>query len=210
MRLISPLVQPVAAEVLEEWARSGAVGLTLALTDPEPLAESIEAALQLGLHLEVSGGLEGRERLAEPLLADGHRLVFRGFGLADSARDPAWDPRLARLLALAHGAEVWVKLSGIGRVLDGWAKTAAARMLEELGPKHLLWGSEWPHVAASHAYALMRRHLSGLRNSSQTKTPEDGSLARRLRPSTDFGELRPGHLPQGPHMHRPPESRVRR
>lgn len=33
----------------------------------------------------------------------------------------------------------------------GWA--AAARILQELGPKQLLWGSEWPHVAAAHAYA---------------------------------------------------------
>lgn len=153
VRLIPPLVQPVAPEVLEEWARSGAIGLALILTDSDPLAQSLEAALQLGLHLEVSGGLEGRERLAELLLADGHRLVFRGFGLADNTRDPAWDPRLARLLALAQGAEVWVKLSGIGGVPDGWANTAAARMLQELGPKQLLWGSEWPHVAAAHAYA---------------------------------------------------------
>lgn len=153
VRLIPPLVQPLAPEVLDGWARSGAVGLTLTLTDPDPLAESLEAALQLGLHLEVSSGLEGREQLAELLLADGHRLVFRDFGLADSARDPAWDPRLARLLALAKGAEVWVKLSGIGRVPDGWAQAAAARMLQELGPKQLLWGSEWPHVAAAHAYA---------------------------------------------------------
>lgn len=51
VRHIPPLVQPVAPEVLEEWARSGAVGLTLSLTDPDPLAESIEAALQLGLAL---------------------------------------------------------------------------------------------------------------------------------------------------------------
>lgn len=153
VRLVPPLAQPLAPEVLEEWGRSGAVGLTLTLADPDPLAESLEAALQLGLHLEVSGGIEGRERLAELLLADGHRLVFRGFGLADSTRDPAWDTRLARLLALAQGAEVWVKLSGIGRVPDGWAEAAAARMLQELGPKQLLWGSEWPHVAAAHAYA---------------------------------------------------------
>lgn len=152
-RFVPPLVQPLAPEVLEEWARSGAVGLALTLTDPDALAESLEAALQLGFHLEVSGGLEGREHLAELLLADGHRLVFRSFGLADSTRDPAWDPRLARLLALATGAEVWVKLSGIARVADGWAQAAAARMLQELGPKQLLWGSEWPHVAAAHAYA---------------------------------------------------------
>lgn len=173
VRLTPPLVQPQAPEMLEEWARLGAVGLTLTLTDPDPLAESIEAALQLGLHLEVSGGLEGREHLAERLLADGHPLVFRGFGLADSTRDPAWDPRLARLLALAKGAEMWVKLSGIGRVADSWAHAAAGRMLQELGPKQLLWGSQWPHVAAAHTPTRhpMRRHLSGLRSSSQTRTP---------------------------------------
>lgn len=153
VRLIPPLVQPLAPEVLEEWARSGGIGLALTLTDSDPLAESLEAALQLGLHLEVSGSLEGRERLAELPLADGHRLVFRGFGLAGSTRDPAWDPRLARLLALAQGAEVWVKLSGIGRIPDGWARAAAAKMLQELGPKQLLWGSVWPHIGAAHAYA---------------------------------------------------------
>lgn len=77
-------------------------GLALTLEDADPLAESLEAALQLGLHLEVSGGVEGREHLAEQLLADGHRLVFRGFGLADSASDPAWDSRLERLLGSAR------------------------------------------------------------------------------------------------------------
>ncbi|MCA6113115.1 amidohydrolase family protein [Bradyrhizobium cenepequi] len=46
-----------------------------------------------------------------------------------------------------------MKPSGIGRVPDGWAQTATGRMLEELGPERLLWGSEWPHVTAAHAYA---------------------------------------------------------
>ncbi|WP_247831224.1 hypothetical protein [Bradyrhizobium sp. 200] len=74
VRLIPPLVQPVASEVLEGWGRSGAVGVALTLEDPDPLAESLEVALQLGFHLEVWGGVEGREHLAELLLADGHRL----------------------------------------------------------------------------------------------------------------------------------------
>ncbi|VIO79185.1 amidohydrolase family protein [Bradyrhizobium ivorense] len=153
VRLVPPLVQPLAPEILEQWGRSGAVGLALSLDAPDRLAESLEAALQLGFHLEVSSGVEGRERLIEQLLADGHRLVFRDFGLADTIRDPTWDPRLERLLALAEAAEVWVKLSGIGRVPDDWAKAAAARLLKELGPEQLLWGSEWPHVTAAHAYA---------------------------------------------------------
>ncbi|MGX1350630.1 putative TIM-barrel fold metal-dependent hydrolase [Bradyrhizobium elkanii] len=153
VRIIPPILKPVAPEVLEAWGRSGAAGLALTLDDPDELAECFETALQLGFHLEVSGGLEGRERLAELLLADGHRLVLREFGLADSTRDPAWDPRLERLLALAEGAEVWVKLSGLGRVPDAWARAAAGRLLEGLGPKQLLWGSEWPNVTAAHAYA---------------------------------------------------------
>lgn len=126
-----------------------------------------------------------------------HPLVLRGFGVADSARDPAWDPRLARLLALAQGAEVWMKLSGIGRVADSWAQAAAAKMLEELGPKQLLWArsgrTSQPPTPTRHP---MRRRLSGLRSSSQTRTPEGESSARRLRPFTDFGELRTGHLPK--------------
>ncbi|TWB87293.1 putative TIM-barrel fold metal-dependent hydrolase [Bradyrhizobium macuxiense] len=153
VRLIPPLVQPLAPWVLEQWSRSGAVGLAVTLDDVDLLAESLEAALELGFHLEISGGVEGRERLAELLLADGHRLVFRDFGLADSTRDPSWDPRLQRLLSLAADAEVWVKLSGIGRVPDDWAKSAADKLLEELTPEQLLWGSEWPHVMAAHAYA---------------------------------------------------------
>ncbi|MCC8954329.1 amidohydrolase family protein [Bradyrhizobium sp. Pear77] len=153
VRLIPPLVRPLAPAILEEWSRSGVAGLALTLDDHDSLAESLEAALQLGFHLEVSGGVEQRERLAELLLADGHRLVFRDFGLADSTRDPTWDPRVERLLALAEGAEVWVKLSGIGRVPDCWAKAAADRLLEGLGPDQLLWGSEWPHVTTAHAYA---------------------------------------------------------
>ncbi|MGY2803919.1 amidohydrolase family protein [Bradyrhizobium sp. USDA 4506] len=153
VRVIPPLVQPVEPGILGEWSRSGAVGLTLTLDDPDALAESLEAALQLGFHLEISGGIKERERVAEQLLADGHRLVFRDFGLAHSARHPACDQRLDRLLALAAGAEVWVKLSGIGRVPDDWARAAASRLLRELGPGQLLWGSEWPHLTAAHAYA---------------------------------------------------------
>lgn len=207
VRLIPPLVQPLAPEVLEEWARSSAVGLAqLTLTDPDPLAEPLEAALQLDFHLEVSGGLEGRERLAELLLADGHRLVFRGFGLADSARDPACDPRFARLLAVAQGAELWVKLSG--------SNTSQMAGREQLQP-------EWCRSSGRHSSAgarsgrtwqpprparhSMRRHLSALRNSSQTRTPEGESLARRLRPFTDFDKLRPGHLPKWPNEHHPLE-----
>lgn len=151
VRVIPPLVQPLAPEVLEEWARSGAVGLALTLTDPNPLAESIEAALQLGFHLEVSVGLERREHLAEPLLADGHRLVFRGFGLADSARDPAWDPRLARPLAVAKGAGVFEAVGDrtprrLG--LGSRSQDAAGARAETAAPS-----SQWPHVAAAHAYA---------------------------------------------------------
>lgn len=55
VRVVPPLAQPLAPEVLEEWARSGAVGLTLTLSDPDPLAESLKAALQLGFHLERVG-----------------------------------------------------------------------------------------------------------------------------------------------------------
>lgn len=148
--------------------------------------------------------------LAELLLADGHRLVFRGFGLADSARDPAWDPRLPRLLALAQGAKVWVKLSAIGRFPDGWAKTAAARMLQELGPRQLLWGSEWPRVAAAHAYApSYAQTLEWLAELVPDEGARGRSSARRLRPFTDFDELRPGHLPKGPNEASSTEPRVR-
>ncbi|MGL3210546.1 amidohydrolase family protein [Bradyrhizobium sp. BR 1433] len=154
VKVVPPLLQPVEPGVLEEWSRSGATGLTLTLDDPDAMAESLEAALQLGFHLEISGGIKGREGVAEQLLADGHRLVFRDFGLAQGAFHPACcDQLLDRLLALAAGAEVWVKLSGIGRVPDDWAKAAASRLLQELGPEQLLWGSEWPHLTAAHAYA---------------------------------------------------------
>ncbi|MGY4319395.1 hypothetical protein ACVWW1_008722 [Bradyrhizobium sp. JR3.5] len=78
---------------LSSWssgARSSAVGLAQALDDPDPLAESFKAALELGFDLEVSRGVAGRERLVKLLMAKGHGPVFRDFGLADSTRDPAW------------------------------------------------------------------------------------------------------------------------
>ncbi|UPJ47910.1 amidohydrolase family protein [Bradyrhizobium sp. 200] len=112
-------------------------------------------------------------------------LVFRGFGLAESARDPVWDPRLERLLAFAKSAEVWVKLSGIGRVPDDWAQAAVGRMLDELGPEQLLWGSEWPHVMVAHAYApSYAESLKWLGEVIPTSRPDGRSLARRLLPST--------------------------
>lgn len=82
---------------------------------------------------------------------------------------------------------MWVNLSGIGRVADGWAQAAAARMLQELGPKQLPRArsgrTSQPPTLTRHP---IRRHLSGLRNSSQMRTPEGGSSARRLLPFTDF------------------------
>ncbi|WP_024510680.1 amidohydrolase family protein [Bradyrhizobium sp. ARR65] len=147
-RFVPPLVQPLAPEVLEEWRRSGAAGWRSPsmIWIPWPSPSGL-------LQWASTWKCPADERKAELLLADGHRLVFPGFGHADSTRDPAWDVRLDRLLALAKGAQVWVKLSGIGRVTDRWAQAVAGRMLEELAPERLLWAPEWPHITAAHAYA---------------------------------------------------------
>ncbi|WP_456785689.1 hypothetical protein [Bradyrhizobium sp. USDA 4516] len=85
-RLIPSLVQPTGSDVLKEWGRSGTIGLAPTLDDPDPLTETLETALQLGFHLEVSGGVEGRERLAELLWPTAIVLCS---GISDSRAAPA-------------------------------------------------------------------------------------------------------------------------
>ncbi len=55
VRLVAPIVPSLAPEVLEGWRRAGVVGLGLALDEPDPVIESLGAALQLDFHLEVCG-----------------------------------------------------------------------------------------------------------------------------------------------------------
>lgn len=150
VRLVPPLVQPLAPEVLEEWARSGAVGLALTLTDPDPHWPN-------PFRPPSGWACTWRCRVASKDVSTSQSCFSRtAIDWFSAASDLRIVPAIPPGIHVWHGSwrsPRWVKLSGIGRVADGWAQAAAGRMLQELGPEQLLWGSEWPHVAAAHAYA---------------------------------------------------------
>ena len=124
---------------------------------------SASAALDGGLLERVAGGGQLAQLLlrtavlpeiAPRLVASGARLVIDHAG----APDPAGglnDPGFQALLALADTGRAWIKLSGPFRFArepfpyadaDPLMRALAARF----GPKHCLWGSDWPYVRMTH------------------------------------------------------------
>ncbi len=82
------------------------------------------------------------------LLHLGATVVLDHFALPDPSlgcADPAW----RKLLALGTTGRLWVKVSGAYRNgLDGdhVARACWPVLRDTLGPKHLMWGSDWPHT----------------------------------------------------------------
>jgi predicted TIM-barrel fold metal-dependent hydrolase len=99
----------------------------------------------LGWHVEVHRGAADLAQVGQAVLDAGCKLVVDHFGLPGATHDAAdW---LARA---AQTGRAWVKLSAAYR---SWpdshapgAIAAAQRLLRDVGPGRLLWGSDWPHT----------------------------------------------------------------
>lgn len=100
-----------------------------------------DAMFVLGWHVELHTDVGALPRVL-PRLPDGMPLVIDHMGKPAAAC--ASDPTIAMLKARAQRSPVHVKLSGAYR-LQGTDAGAVARLLrDELGPRTLLWGSDWP------------------------------------------------------------------
>jgi L-fuconolactonase len=163
---------PDADERLRVLAADGATGVRLRPGDrspgPDPLA-IWRTAERLGLAISCVGT---RAQFAAPAFADlvdtmpGLRFVLEHLaGVAGPDVDGAEAADRRRALALARFPNVYVKLPGLGELSKRPARLAADgpplerrpeildAALEHFGAERLIWGSDFPVVAAREGYA---------------------------------------------------------
>jgi predicted TIM-barrel fold metal-dependent hydrolase len=106
-------------------------------------------------------------------------LVFDHFG--NPGRDA--QPIFAAVERLSASREVWCKLSAPYRLEDDDARVLASRWLDAVGPRRLVWGSDWPGTGfeASHDYAGLRNALDGWIDGSLTAAVLWDNAARLYR-----------------------------
>lgn len=116
----------------------------------DPWKPLLNRVSDMGWHVELHCEGHALVGLLPMLLDRAERVVVDHFGLPDPA-DPMTCPGQSALLS-APAHRVFVKTSAPFRVFRGHNSDKAAglcipilrRLLDRLGPDHLLWGSDWP------------------------------------------------------------------
>lgn len=131
---------------LAPLAAEGVVGVRINLAGREApdLRSSPWRALATELarrdqHLEVQATGEQWSALAPALCGWPSAVVIDHLGLPGRTEEAD-----RRVLDLAARDQVWVKVSGTYRSAPGAAAGMLRRILDEVGPDRLLWGSDWP------------------------------------------------------------------
>ena len=147
----------VSDDELDRLDASGIVGIRLNL-DGLPLPDFssaawkrlFEALRQRRWQIEVHR--QGRDipALIDPLLDTGLDIVVDHFGRPDDEAGVD-DPGFRHLLTRGGSGHLWVKLSASYRNGDqgrgaATAVQAARMLIDSLGPRQLVWGSDWPHT----------------------------------------------------------------
>ena len=153
--IVPPTIDPY---VLREMKKDGVVGVRWVwfmqsdlpdLKSPE-YRKFLAHLADLDLHVEL---LLGGERLA-PVLADldrsGVKVVIDHFGFPDPQLGIACPGFQASLRAVENG-RTWVKLAAWHRLGDQ-GNELSQRLLAAAGTQRLVWGSDWPFVAAHEQY----------------------------------------------------------
>jgi predicted TIM-barrel fold metal-dependent hydrolase len=99
----------------------------------------------LGMHVELLARGEVMSELLPALDETGVRVVLDHFG------DPGGEqgvsgPGFAAVLRALQNGRTWVKVSAGYRLAPGMARAAMDRLLAEVGPERLVWGSDAPFV----------------------------------------------------------------
>ncbi|MBC3362297.1 amidohydrolase family protein [Pseudomonas sp. SWRI154] len=153
------VVEPgISRALLEDMARLGVVGVRLnlmgkALPDFRETAWKafLEDLAGLGWHVELHAPVNELSALIGQLMPFGVQVVIDHFGRPD-ARLGLDQPGFAEMLELGTGGQVWMKVSGIYRLAGTdrenleFARSALALLEQSLGPRRLVWGSDWPHT----------------------------------------------------------------
>lgn len=153
---------------LHDLREAGVVGVRLvwrrlpAVPDltAEPWRSYLWRLAAAGLHVELLVGAARLPAILAALCDAGVAVVIDHFGAPSG--DAAQDATAIAAIAAA-GPRCRVKLSAAFRLDAALAATAAARLLADVGPERLLWGSDAPFVghedavAYAGAIALYRR-----------------------------------------------------
>ncbi|ACA15329.1 amidohydrolase 2 [Methylobacterium sp. 4-46] len=152
--VVAPEAEP---DFLADLGRQGVVGIRLNLIGrPDPdfgallWKRHLARLAELGWQVEVQVEAHRLPALLPPLLAVGLPIVVDHFGRPDP-RLGIDDPGFRYLLDSGAAGRVWVKLSAAyrnnsGAASEQTANAASHQLLAALGPKQLLWGSDWPHT----------------------------------------------------------------
>jgi len=159
-RLRGTVIVPpsVDAYTLREMKKEGVVGVRWVWFRQNDLPDlkSVEyrkflaRIAELDLHVEL---LLGGERLG-PVLADlqqsGVKIVIDHFGFADPELGIDCPAFQAAIRSVDSG-RTWIKLAAYHR-LGSAANALSQRLLGAAGTERLVWGSDWPFVAADQHY----------------------------------------------------------
>lgn len=143
---------------LHEMHEAGVRGIRFNLARPAGATEALLATLArriapLGWHVQVHAPAGRLAGLAPALAALPVEVVIDHLGRfpqPDATAQPAW----AVLRGLVDGGRCWVKLSGAYHDTvagaPGYADTGAlTRAWFAAAPERLVWGTDWPHPAAT-------------------------------------------------------------
>ncbi|MDW3681045.1 amidohydrolase family protein [Cupriavidus sp. CV2] len=185
-RGVAVLDEDVDTQTLRDMHRRGVRGLRLNMESTGLRdADTAHAALArwgdriagIGWHLQLYATLDVIVALADRLAQLPVAVVLDHFAMAPAtlAHD---DARARALQALLRSGNAYIKLSAPYRLAcagmqgDDAARTWAAAFLRA-APRHVLWGSDWPHTA--------REPGKAAHDVSAYRTLPEGTLARSLR-----------------------------
>lgn len=175
LRGVVTLAPDATPEQMTQLQERGIVGMRFNLFgkgnayefDIDAWRSVIKHANKLGWHIDVHCEGPHLANVLPQLLAHADRVTIDHFGLPDPTA-PMSCPGQAALLAAPQG-RVFIKTSGPYRVFRDRSSEAAAqsctpifaRLLQELGPDQLMWGSDWPWTQFEdrHDFATTRRWL---------------------------------------------------
>lgn len=153
----------VSDAVLRDWDRRGVRGVRLntlqATRRPDPCAPEWRAFLRriadLGWHVEVHDEGDGLAAMLAGLRDCPAPIVVDHFGY------PAETGGFDAMLRAADRQRVYVKLSAPYRLRGADCRQYSRILLDRLGPRRLMWGSDWPHTRfeAAMTYASLRAGL---------------------------------------------------
>jgi predicted TIM-barrel fold metal-dependent hydrolase len=132
------------------------VGATRLPFDPEVARQRVKAAIERikgrPFHIELSTHLPVIEAIKDEVMASPVPISFNHFGGAQAARGVT-QPGFDTLLGLLHSGKAYAKVSGPYRISkqepDYPDVTPLAKALIAANPRRVIWGTDWPHPAAS-------------------------------------------------------------